>query len=282
MRQYLLILLIGLFSVSALSEAYGITDSGTKEADSPGGKLVITGSSTLAPLVSEIAKRFEAQHSDVRIDVQTGGSSRGVSDVREKIADIGMVSRELKESEKGIMAFPIALDGVSIIVHESNPVGELTNKEIVDIYTGKITNWSEVGGNNTPITVISKAEGRGTLDLFTKYFELKSRDIKPHVIIGDNEQGVKTVSGNKNAIGFVSVGTAEYDAGIGIPIKILPISGVSASTENIREGKFPLSRELNLVTKIRPQGLTKTFIEYANSSEVSDIVEGQFFVTTAK
>ena len=163
MRQDLLILLIGLFSVSALSGAYGSTDHGTKELS---GKLTITGSSTVAPLVSEIAKRFEAQHSDVRIDVQTGGSSRGVSDVREKIADIGMVSRELKESEKGIMAFPIALDGVSIIVHESNPVGELTNKEIVDIYTGKIKNWSEVGGNNTPITVISKAEGRGTLDLF--------------------------------------------------------------------------------------------------------------------
>jgi len=273
-----MILAIGLIPV--LTTALAHADSNAENAQELNGKLVITGSSTVAPLVSEIAKRFEAQHSDVRIDVQMGGSSRGISDVRQKISDIGMVSRALKENEKNIMAFPIALDGITMIVHKSNPIDELKNKEIVDIYTGKITNWSEVGGNDAPITVVSKAEGRGTLDLFIKYFQIKSSDIKPHVIIGDNEQGVKTVSGNKNSIGFVSVGTAEYDAGIGIPIKPLPLNGVAASTENIRNGNFPLSRKLNLVTNAKPDGLAEIFIEFANSKEVADIIEEQYFVTT--
>ncbi len=273
-----MILAIGLIPV--LTTALAHADSNAENAQELNGKLVITGSSTVAPLVSEIAKRFEAQHSDVRIDVQMGGSSRGISDVKQKISDIGMVSRALKENEKNIMAFPIALDGITMIVHKSNPIDELKNKEIVDIYTGKITNWSEVGGNDAPITVVSKAEGRGTLDLFIKYFQIKSSDIKPHVIIGDNEQGVKTVSGNKNSIGFVSVGTAEYDAGIGIPIKPLPLNGVAASTENIRNGNFPLSRKLNLVTNAKPDGLAEIFIEFANSKEVADIIEEQYFVTT--
>ena len=262
------------------SQAHGVSND--QNAQELKGKLVITGSSTVAPLVSDMAKRFEAQHSDVRIDVQMGGSSRGISDLRQGISDIGMVSRALKENEKDIMAFPIALDGIAMIVHESNPVEELTNEEIINIYTGKITNWREVGGSDAPITVISKAEGRGTLDLFLKYFQLKSSDIKPHVIIGDNEQGVKTVSGNKNSISFVSVGTAEYDAGIGIPIKLLPLNGVTASTENIRNGDFPLSRKLNLVTNAKPEGLVKKFIEFANSNEVADIIEEQYFVTTSK
>jgi len=272
--------MIGLIPAFISAQTYG--NSNDHNAQELKGKLVITGSSTVAPLVSEIAKRFEARHSDVRIDVQMGGSSRGISDVRQGISDIGMISRPLKENEKDITAFPIALDGITMIVHESNPIDELTNEEIIGIYTGKITNWGEVGGSDAPITVVSKAEGRGTLDLFLKYFQLKSQDIKPHVIIGDNEQGVKTVSGNENSIGFVSVGTAEYDAGIGIPVKPLPLNGVAASTENIRNGDFPLSRKLNLVTNARPEGLVEKFIEFAGSNEVADIIEEQYFVTISK
>lgn len=276
----LILMALAICLMPALTTAGTQADSNVRDAQELNGKLVITGSSTVAPLVSEIAKRFEARHSDVRIDVQMGGSSRGISDVRQKISDIGMVSRALKENEKDIIAFPIALDGITMIVHESNPIDELTNEEIIDIYTGKIKNWSEVGGNDAPITVVSKAEGRGTLDLFTKYFQIRSSDIRPHVIIGDNEQGVKTVSGNKNSIGFVSVGTAEYDAGIGIPIKPLPLNGVMATTESIRSGNFPLSRKLNLVTNAKPDELAEEFIEFANSNEVADIIEEQYFVTT--
>lgn len=281
LRLSVLILLIGLILTLGASadESKRVWINNKNELS---GKLIITGSSTIAPLVSEIAKRFEAQHSDVRIDVQMGGSSRGISDVREGISDIGMASRSLKENEEELFAFPIAFDGITIIVHKDNPVTDLTDEQIISIYTGKITNWIEVGGNNAPITVVNKAEGRATLELFLEHFRLKNSEIKPHVIIGDNEQGVKTVAGNHNAIGYVSIGTAEYDSSIGVPIKLLPLNGISASIENIRNGTFPIYRPLNLITKSPPEGLIKAFIEYAGSNEVADIIEGQYFVTLSK
>ena len=282
MRSFIMILLIGLIPTVTFSIADESSQDQNNNEKELSGKLIITGSSTVAPLVSEIAKRFEAQHSDVRIDVQMGGSSRGISDVREGISNIGMASRSLKENEEDLFAFPIALDGISIIIHKDNPVTELTDEQIINIYTGKITNWKEVGGKDAPITVVNKAEGRATLELFLDHFHLKNSEIKPHVIIGDNEQGVKTVAGNQNAIGYVSIGTAEYDATIGIPIKLLPLEGISASIENIRNGTFPIYRPLNLVTKSPPEGLTKAFIDYARSKEVADIIEGQYFVTLSK
>src|SRR5262249_189975 len=175
---------------------------------------------------AEMDKGVEAQHTGVRVDVQTGGSSRGVADARQGLNDIGMVSRALNDDERDLQAFSIANDGVTIILHKTNPVQALTSQQIVDIYTGKVTNWKEVGGKDTPSTVVNKAEGRSTLELFLHYFKLKNSAIKASVVIGDNEQGIKTVAGNPNAIGYVSIGTAEYDLARGEPIKLLDIGGV--------------------------------------------------------
>tara|TARA_R110002073_G_scaffold161212_1_gene316807 strand:+ start:409 stop:1239 length:831 start_codon:yes stop_codon:yes gene_type:complete len=242
-------------------------------------KLVLTGSSTVAPLVGELARRFELVNSGVRIDVQTGGSSRGINDTRNAIADIGMVSRALKQQEKDLYAFTIALDGISIILHASNRVAELSRQQIVDIYSGKITNWKMVGGQDAHITVVNKAEGRSTLELFLNYLKLRNSEIQPHVIIGDNQQGIKTVAGNPNSIGYVSIGAAEYEVGHGVAIKLLPLDGIDASVTNVRRGIFPLSRPLNLITNSVPTGLVKDFIEFARSKQVNDLVEAQYFVS---
>jgi phosphate transport system substrate-binding protein len=250
-------------------------------ADQLIGKLVITGASTLAPLIAEIGKRFENLYPAVRIDVQSGGSSRGVADARQGLADIGMVSRAMKDDERDLSAFPVARDGICPILHRENPVQALTDEQVVAIYTGKVTNWKSVGGTDAPITVVNKADGRSTLEVFLHYFKLKNVDIKAQVVIGDNEQGVKTVAGNRNAIGYVSIGTAEYDATHGVPIKLLPIGGVSASTESVQKGIFPLSRPLHIVTRTPPVGLAKAFIEYAQSKAVHDLIRQQYFVPLA-
>ena len=250
----------------------------TKPSDTKIERLVLTGSSTVAPLAAEIAKRFELLHSYVRVDVQTGGSSRGVSDARAGLADIGMASRALKDDEKDLLKFTVALDGIGVILNKANPVESLNKQQIIDIYTGKIVNWKDVGGNDAPITVVNKAEGRSTLELFLYYFGLKNTDVKPQVIIGDNQQGIKTVVGNPDAIGYVSVGTAEYEAGQGAPIKLLPLEGIAASVENVRNRSFPLSRPLNLVTRGAPAGIAKAFIEFASSPQVNDLIEAQYFV----
>lgn len=253
----------------------------TSSSDSNSGKrthLVLTGSSTVAPLALEIAKRFESRHPAVRIDVQTGGSSRGIADARRGLADIGMASRALKPDEHDLHAFAIARDGICSIVHSDNPIGALTDEQVVSIYTGKVKNWSEVGGRDAPITVVNKAQGRSTLELFVSYFKLESDQLRADVVIGDNEQGIKTVAGNPNAIGYVSIGTAEYDAEHGIPIKLLPVGGMAASVENVAGGSFPLSRPLNLVTRQEPTGLVKKFIGFAQSDAAGDLVREQYFV----
>lgn len=277
------------FSLFATFGAIAITSGlsttpllGHSLAHADGHKLVITGSSTMAPLIAEIGKRFEARHPGVRVDVQTGGSSRGIADAINGLADIGMASRSLKPQEQDLYGSVIAHDGITLIVHTANPVQELTDAQIRSIYTGNISNWNQVGGPDAPITVVNKAEGRSTLELFLHYFTLSNRDIHAHVVIGDNEQGVKTVAGNPHAIGYVSIGTAQYDATQGIPIRLLPLEHIPASIETVREGTFPLSRPLTLVTKSHPTGLIKTFIDFAQSSHVHDLILQQYFVPLHK
>ena len=247
-------------------------------AHAGGNKLVITGSSTMAPLVAEIGKRFEAHHPGVRVDVQTGGSSRGIADTVNGLADIGMASRALKPQEQHLHGSVIAHDGITIILHTSNPVQELTDDQIRSIYTGGITNWNQLGGPDAPITVVNKAEGRSTLELFLDNFQLSNRNVHAHVVIGDNEQGIKTVAGNPHAIGYVSIGTAQYDATHGIPIRLLPLQHIPPTIESVQVGTFPLSRPLTLVTKSFPAGLIKTFIDFARSSQVHDLILKQYFV----
>lgn len=245
-------------------------------------KLIITGSSTIAPLAAELGKKFEEKHKGVRVDVQTGGSTRGVNDQRQGLNDIGMASRALNPDEKDLTAFTIAYDGVCMILHKDNLVKSLSSQQIKDIYTGKITNWKMVGGKDAPITVISKAEGRSTLELFLNYFKLKNSEVKAAIIVGDNEQDIKTIAGNPNAVGYVSIGTAEFDIIQGVPIKSLPLENIAPTTENVRNGKFPLARPLNLVMKTKPTGLAKEFIDFAQSKEAYAFVKEQFFVPLSK
>lgn len=241
-------------------------------------RLVLTGSSTVAPLALELAKRFEQQNAGVRIDVQTGGSSRGIADARSGLAHIGLVSRALKADEADLVGHVVAMDGVSIIVNRANPLATLSAEQIRDIYTGKIRNWRDAGGPDNRITVVNKAEGRSTLELFLQHFQLENRAIKAQVVIGDNQQGIKTVAGNPGAIGYVSVGSAEYEAKQGTPIRLLPLNGVEASVASVGKGEFPLSRPLLFVTKGEPSGVAQRFIAFAQSAQVHDIVEAQFFV----
>lgn len=267
-----------LLSLAACGKATEVPDRSQAAAAAPAGKLVLTGSSTIAPLMLEVAKRYEALHPGVRIDVQTGGSSRGIADARSGLADIGMASRSLKDEERDLYGTAIARDGIGLIVHADNPVSALAEPQVVAIFTGQIVNWKDVGGGDAPITVINKAEGRSTLELFLQHFKLKPEQIVASVVIGDNEQGIKTLAGNPDGIGYVSIGAAEYAATQGVPIRLLPTAGVAASIENVRNGSFPLSRPLTLVTRAPPTGLAAAFVDYARSAAVHDLIQQLHFV----
>ena len=247
-------------------------------SDASGDRLVITGSSTIAPLVAEIAQHYEREHPGVRIDVQSGGSSRGIADVRGGLADIAMVSRALVGDEQALHAYPIARDGVGLIVHTRNAVHELSDAQVADIYRGEIENWAEVGGRDAPIVVVHKAEGRATQEVFLAHFQLDPRDVAADVIAGENEQAVKTVAGQPDAIGYVSIGTAEVDIEHGVPIRLLAAGGVPATLANVRSGAYPIARPLNLATRESAQGPVKDFIDYVHSPVATPIFEAQSFV----
>jgi len=246
--------------------------------DGLSGSLTVTGSSTIAPLMNEIARRFETLHPGIRIDVQTGGSARGLTDVRNGLGDIGMVSRKLLPEESDVTGRVIARDGVCMIVHATNPLTALSSQQVQQIYTGEFTHWTSLGGRDAAITVISKAAGRSTLDVFVQHFRLKARDINADVIIGDNEQGIKTVAGNADSIAFVSIGAAMQHVQLGTPLKPLVLDGVSPTTATVADGTFPIVRELNLVTTGEPGALAHALLDFAASDDVVDLVEGLGFV----
>lgn len=242
-------------------------------------KLIITGASTIAPLVSELGKRFEKQHPGTRIDVHTGGSARGLTDASQGLADIGMVSEALTEEEqKGMQVFLIGRDGISIIVHADNPLDKIARKQVVALYTGTVKNWKDLGGKDSPITLVHKAEGRSTLTLFLDYFGIDNKAVKADVVIGDDQQGIKTVAGNPNSIGYVSIGSTEQSIKQGVKVKLLILDGVKATSANVENGSFPWKRPLNLVTKGQPAGLTKQFIDFAQAKENHDLVRKENFV----
>jgi phosphate transport system substrate-binding protein len=270
----------GLFAVAALllCPAQPVPAQTHVAADAATGHLLITGSSTTAPLVSAIARRFQAQHPGVSIEVQAGGSGRGLADARQGKADIGMVSRALGEAEKDLVGLPIARDGVAVVVHRDNPVRSLSDAQVVGIYTGKLTNWKQVGGRAAPILTAVAEEKRSSTELFDHYFHLTRDAIKAQRTVGDNALRIKLLAENPDAILYMSVGEAERSALAGVPIRPLPAGGVAATSRNIRNGNFPISRPLTLVTRGEPSGLTKVFIEYCVSSQVTDLVIAHDFV----
>ena len=255
---------------------------GGGDEDALRGRLVITGSSTVAPLVGEIARRFEQQHPGVRIDVQTGGSSQAIADVQRGTADIGMISRPLQEGEDHLHATTIALDGIALIVHRDNDIEDLGDTLVRNIFTGRVRNWRDAGGHDGRITVVNKADGRATLALFLAHYGLQSTEIRPDIVIGDNQHGIRTVAGNPNAIGYVSIGTTAFEASRGVAIRMPRIAGVDPTLDNVRSGAFPLVRPLNLITHGPPTDVAEAFIAFASSQDVRDLVEAQYFVPPAE
>jgi len=276
--------ILTLASVVLMAPGCGEQESATPSSgDGLRGKLVLTGSSTVAPLAGEIAKRFEKLHPDVRVDVQTGGSSRGIADAKRGTADIGMSSRDLKDSEtQGVQSHLLAIDGVCMLVHADNPIKDLTDQQVRDIYTGKITNWLQLGGSDRSITVINRADGRAEVEVVLNHLGLTPEQIKPDLIAGENQQGIKAVASDPGAITYMSVGASEYEANRGVKVKLLAWNGVPAGSETVASGRFPVSRSLILITKNQPRDLVTSFVDYATSDQVRDLVQEFGYVSVGR
>lgn len=265
-------------------------------------KITTAGSSTIRPIVEKAAKEFKKSHPDVGFVVGGGGSSHGVESAANGEVLIGQASRNLKEKEKkkwsDLVAYKIGLDGVAVIVNKKNPINKISKQQVQDIYTGKIKNWKKIGGIDAPITLISKEEGRSTLELFLKYFGLEAKEVgKGHAaamvhrkkgtnkyssikakLIGPNREAIAAISTKKDAIAYVSVGTAQEVASKGGRVKLLDLDGVPATTENVANESYPFRRPLHLVTKGEAKGIAKEFIDYLISKEGQEIVSSLEFI----
>jgi phosphate transport system substrate-binding protein len=274
----LAVLLLGLLLGGGLFGACAVAAPVVKQAVPAPGKLRITGSSTMAPMLVEFAARFRTLVPGAQIDVEAGGSGRGIADVTERKADIGMVSRALAAKESALYSFAIGRDGICLVVHASNPVRSLTNRQVTEMYAGRTASWKGVGGSDAPIAVIRSQPGHASGELFAHFFNIQYDDIKAVVVAGDNSARVQAIVENPHGIAYLSVGSAQRHAEGGAPIRLLPVDGVAATQKNIRSGNFPLSRPLLLVTGELPAGLAKEFIRFSLSSQVTDLVTRHDFV----
>ena len=240
------------------------------------GSISITGSTTVQPLAEKLAEDFMAKNPDVKIEVTGGGSSVGVKAAAQGTADIGNASREVKPEE--LAEFPnlkvhvIARDGIAIVVHPDTAVDGLTVEQVRDIFSGKITNWSEVGGADAAIIVASREEGSGTRDAFQ---ELVMGDalITENAILQQSNGALRTtVANTPNAIAYLSFGYLDKS------VKVLPLDGVEATEENASNGSYPVVRPLNMLTNGEPQGVVKAFLDFVLGPEGQAVVRAEGYI----
>jgi phosphate transport system substrate-binding protein len=242
------------------------------------GKLTLSGAFLLQPLMADIGRRFESLHPGVKIDVGSGGSPKGVTDLRSGAADIGMVSRALLDNERDLFAFHIARDGLALVAHRDNPVKNMDADQVRGLLTGRAANWKELGGRDAPVELAWRSKGQGSVEFLFEHFKLKREQIGRHTDVFENADAIKFVSVHPNAVTLTSVGDAERSVQAGVPIKLLAFNGVPASNRNIQNRSYALSRPLTLITRRLPAGLQKQFIEYALSDDVVDLQVKHGFV----
>lgn len=261
-----------------LASACQRDDAAPKNATAPlAGSLRLSGSSTMAPLMQAIAARFSALHPGVHFAIESGGSNRGIDDLRSGKVDIGMASKALP-ADKELTGIAIARDGGGILLQRDNPVTQLTDEQLRAIFTGRLKNWKAVGGADAPIHVIDRDARRGLRELFLHHYQLAAADLRADAVGGDNDPTIELLRAQPGGIVFFSIGEAERRIAAGEPVKLLPAGGVAASRQNIQKGDYPITRPLTLITRGLPQGLAKTFIDYARSPAVHDLLEQYEFV----
>jgi phosphate transport system substrate-binding protein len=246
---------------------------------SAAGTLRITGSSTLAPLIADLAQRFQGRWPGVAITVEAGGSNRGIADVRAGKADIGMASRALKpEEQDDLFAISIARDAVAFVTHRDNRVRAITRAQAAAIYQGRVTRWTALGGEDAPIKAVSRPPTHSSLEIVADYLGLRPEQIKAQVVAGDNADVLLAVLDDPHTLAFVSLGAAVDLAGQGIPIAPLIIDGVPATITALRTGRYPLARTLNLLTRQVPNGIARAFIEFVRAPGQRGFIEDKDFV----
>lgn len=278
-----------LLAAFCLTLGLGITSCGrTNKA----GTINIIGSDTMVNLVQSWAEEFMKIHPEYLIAVTGGGSGTGIASLISGSCDIASASRNMKSGEIDIakknnrnpQEFTVGLDGIAVVVNPANEVSELTMGQLADIFTGKITDWSQIGGKKGAIVILSREVNSGT-HIYFKEHVLQKGDSKTNVefassalMLSSSQAIADEVSGNPDAIGYYGMGY------INPKQKALKIAKDKSSEyfppdmQNVVSGKYPISRPLFLYTAEQPQGIVKEFIDFALSPHGQEIVKVTDFV----
>jgi phosphate transport system substrate-binding protein len=244
----------------------------------------VEGSTSIAPFAEMLAQSFHGRQKDIRVEIQAIGSTAGIQTVLNGVADVGMCSRSLHkaELEQGLTPIVIARDGLAVVVHKDNPVSALTRDQIRDIYAGDITDWQQVGGKAGAIHLITREEGSGTREAFTKLVmeappatsrpaagKAEPIRISTSALTQESNGAVKElVKNDVNAIGYMSLGLVKGE------LKMLRVDGVEPTAEEVLAGRYALVRPFLYVVRGQVSQDAQAFIDFTLSPE------GQKILTT--
>ncbi|MBU4273838.1 MAG: phosphate ABC transporter substrate-binding protein [Actinobacteria bacterium] len=259
----------------------GETEESTTPAKTEGeysGTVKASGSTTVLPLAQEAATGFMEDNPDATVEVQGGGSSTGITQVKEGVVDIGNASRDLKDEEDdgALVDHKIAFDIIAVVVNPGVTVTDLTTDQVKGLFTGAIKNWSEVGGADAEVVVVSRDQASGTREMFDQEALGSSKDapvVPAESAIETNSNGImrETVASTANSIGYLSYGY------INDSVKPVNYNGVEPTIENAKADTYPLARYLHMFTNGEPEGAVKGYIDYVLSDAFqTDVVSKDY------
>jgi len=247
-----------------------------------GSVLTLAGSTSVQPFAEKLADEYMAKHPEVLINVQGGGSTAGIQSVKEGVANIGMCSRNLKESEKnGLVPIEIARDGLAVIVNPENPVNvfNLSIAQIRGLFSGQIKSWREVAPTQAPsegdlkVRVITREDGSGTRGAFQELV-MGETEISDDALVQDSNGAVReVVAGDRNIVGYISLGLVDPERRIfRDSVRAVMIDGVKPTEENILKGQYKFSRPFLFLTQGPASGVATGFIQFVLSPEGQDLL----------
>ncbi len=233
------------------------------------GTVATDGSTSMEKVIGALSESFMANNADATVTYNPTGSGSGITAVQEGTCDIGLSSRALKDEEKaaGLKETVLAYDGIAIIVHPDNPVSDLTIEQIAQLYTGEITNWKDVGGNDAQVVLIGREAASGTRDGFESITGTKEKCQYRQELTSTGDV-ITAVSQNPDAIGYASL------ASIKDSVKALNVDGVTPGEATVKDGSYKVQRPFVLVT-VEGEALTpvaQAFFDYATSSDAAAII----------
>ena len=247
------------------------TDTNTNDNTSTAvtGTVATDGSTSMEKVIGALSESFMANNADTTVTYNPTGSGSGITAVQEGTCDIGLSSRALKDEEKaaGLKETVLAYDGIAIIVHPDNPVSDLTIEQIAQLYTGEITNWKDVGGNDAQVVLIGREAASGTRDGFESITGTKEKCQYRQELTSTGDV-ITAVSQNPDAIGYASL------ASIKDSVKALNVDGVTPGEATVKDGSYKVQRPFVLVT-VEGKALTpvaQAFFDYAASSDAAAII----------